>query len=119
CRSTVAVATFSLTYRCEGSAGIAARSACAPASQFHPRGRGHLKQVRRVVRLSGRVNRSATGKTSEQVGLIDRGWIIRTRLRILPRFLHAGLSRRSEEHTSELQSRENFVCRLLLEQKNK
>src|SRR5690606_40936078 len=26
---------------------------------------------------------------------------------------------RSEEHTSELQSRENLVCRLLLEEKNK
>src|SRR5690606_42061831 len=31
---------------------------------------------------------------------------------------HAG-STRSEEHTSELQSRENLVCRLLLEKKNK
>src|SRR5690606_41828357 len=33
---------------------------------------------------------------------------------------HAGLHRglRSEEHTSELQSRENLVCRLLLEKKN-
>src|SRR5690606_24423448 len=30
----------------------------------------------------------------------------------------AGLSSRSEEHTSELQSRENLVCRLLLEKKN-
>src|SRR5690606_39888029 len=30
---------------------------------------------------------------------------------------HIGLSR-SEEHTSELQSRENLVCRLLLEKKN-
>src|SRR5690606_40279546 len=29
------------------------------------------------------------------------------------------LSSRSEEHTSELQSRENLVCRLLLEKKNK
>src|SRR5690606_41639849 len=28
------------------------------------------------------------------------------------------LIRRSEEHTSELQSRENLVCRLLLEKKN-
>src|SRR5436309_12629029 len=28
-------------------------------------------------------------------------------------------SPRSEEHTSELQSRENLVCRLLLEKKNK
>src|SRR5436309_6855640 len=34
------------------------------------------------------------------------------------RFDSAGLSvRRSEEHTSELQSRENLVCRLLLEKK--
>src|SRR5690606_41280884 len=29
----------------------------------------------------------------------------------------SGLARRSEEHTSELQSRENLVCRLLLEKK--
>src|SRR5690606_40248984 len=29
------------------------------------------------------------------------------------------LSKRSEEHTSELQSRENLVCRLLLEKKKK
>src|SRR2546430_1936560 len=30
-----------------------------------------------------------------------------------------GLSRRSEEHTSELQSQSNLVCRLLLEKKKK
>src|SRR5690606_40072293 len=30
----------------------------------------------------------------------------------------AALDDRSEEHTSELQSRENLVCRLLLEKKN-
>src|SRR6266511_5414525 len=30
---------------------------------------------------------------------------------------HRGERRRSEEHTSELQSRENLVCRLLLEKK--
>src|SRR6266511_5513258 len=36
------------------------------------------------------------------------------------RDLHAGLQpARSEEHTSELQSRENLVCRLLLEKKKK
>src|SRR5690606_40607030 len=34
--------------------------------------------------------------------------------------LHFGLyGDRSEEHTSELQSRENLVCRLLLEKKKK
>src|SRR3712207_6947080 len=31
----------------------------------------------------------------------------------------AALSERSEEHTSELQSRQYLVCRLLLEKKNK
>src|SRR3712207_9005692 len=40
------------------------------------------------------------------------------------RGVHAGLclaegQRRSEEHTSELQSRQYLVCRLLLEKKNK
>src|SRR5438093_5727071 len=36
------------------------------------------------------------------------------------RFLHAGAQEtdRSEEHTSELQSLTNLVCRLLLEKKN-
>ena len=32
--------------------------------------------------------------------------------------LRATAGARSEEHTSELQSRENLVCRLLLEKKN-
>src|SRR3712207_7351454 len=32
---------------------------------------------------------------------------------------HPGLGRRSEEHTSELQSRQYLVCRLLLEKKKK
>src|SRR2546427_3539132 len=31
---------------------------------------------------------------------------------------HYNLSNRSEEHTSELQSQSNLVCRLLLEKKN-
>src|SRR5436309_7455397 len=39
----------------------------------------------------------------------------------LARYLETGEGpgRRSEEHTSELQSRENLVCRLLLEKKKK
>src|SRR5436309_11855905 len=32
---------------------------------------------------------------------------------------HGDAGLRSEEHTSELQSRENLVCRLLLEKKNR
>src|SRR6201989_3727625 len=31
--------------------------------------------------------------------------------------VHASMARRSEEHTSELQSRRDLVCRLLLEKK--
>src|SRR5690606_41362362 len=37
----------------------------------------------------------------------------------LEKYLGAKYPGRSEEHTSELQSRENLVCRLLLEKKNK
>src|SRR6266511_5663180 len=39
--------------------------------------------------------------------------------RRFPKQLQAICCRRSEEHTSELQSRENLVCRLLLEKKKK
>src|SRR2546430_10393723 len=39
------------------------------------------------------------------------------RLRVSGRTATSG-SRRSEEHTSELQSQSNLVCRLLLEKKN-
>src|SRR5688572_32520730 len=35
-----------------------------------------------------------------------------------PRFRENALATRSEEHTSELQSQSNLVCRLLLEKKN-
>src|SRR3712207_7536860 len=34
------------------------------------------------------------------------------------RILQLGIAKRSEEHTSELQSRQYLVCRLLLEKKN-
>src|SRR5690606_20416330 len=37
----------------------------------------------------------------------------------VPRLTLRGTAARSEEHTSELQSRENLVCRLLLEKKKK
>src|SRR5690606_40722184 len=40
-------------------------------------------------------------------------------LAITPVTTSPDLGRRSEEHTSELQSRENLVCRLLLEKKKK
>src|SRR2546430_3561068 len=43
----------------------------------------------------------------------------RRRARTAERHHRAGGSSRSEEHTSELQSQSNLVCRLLLEKKKK
>src|SRR3712207_8837827 len=52
---------------------------------------------------------------ADQLGL-ERRWCL------LAALVHAGLGYftvgRSEEHTSELQSRQYLVCRLLLEKKN-
>src|SRR5690625_6319317 len=51
-----------------------------------------------------------------------RSWHMRIRWRLSPLQLirpNAGPAMRSEEHTSELQSRGHLVCRLLLEKKNK
>src|SRR5438105_5215636 len=45
---------------------------------------------------------------------MSSGWTIFLRFA-----LRAGAQRRSEEHTSELQSRVDLVCRLLLEKKKK
>src|SRR5204862_7160498 len=52
-------------------------------------------------------------------GLCPRAYVCRTRpcLR-MPRARHSK-TRRSEEHTSELQSRRDLVCRLLLEKKKR
>src|SRR3712207_8221409 len=55
----------------------------------------------------GRVRRIVSG--------IER--VTRRRCRLLPA-AHLEHLRRSEEHTSELQSRQYLVCRLLLEKKN-
>src|SRR2546430_14434459 len=49
-----------------------------------------------------------------------RGWTPRRNERsvVLPRLAQSCEVVRSEEHTSELQSQSNLVCRLLLEKKN-
>src|SRR5690606_41233370 len=44
---------------------------------------------------------------------IGHGWYVAKRRR------HVRMGSRSEEHTSELQSREKLVCRLLLEKKKR
>src|SRR5690606_4673961 len=64
----------------------------------------------------------ADGRALDQrsVTLLQQFRLVQFRLgelQIGARFAHVCLKWRSEEHTSELQSRENLVCRLLLEKK--
>src|SRR5207244_11092062 len=55
--------------------------------------------------------RWTSGTEAASKRAISPGWGVRTRA--------AGAARRSEEHTSELQSPDHLVCRLLLEKKKK
>src|SRR5688572_31168141 len=63
--------------------------------------------------------------TRVEPGVVEITLPYRTDLTQQDNFVHAGIiatiadSARSEEHTSELQSQSNLVCRLLLEKKNK
>src|SRR5687768_18181105 len=52
-----------------------------------------------------------------RIGSIPTSFILAVVERVL-HVLHACEAQRSEEHTSELQSRLHLVCRLLLEKKN-
>src|SRR5438105_12923586 len=64
--------------------------------------------------------RSPQITSPKSVGSNSRNALLETRSRKLLRansFAWASLGRRSEEHTSELQSRVDLVCRLLLEKK--
>src|SRR5690606_40427170 len=56
-----------------------------------------------------------TGLLFSFAGLALAMWLVHLNAR---RFQPKRSAARSEEHTSELQSRENLVCRLLLEKKN-
>src|SRR5690606_41569373 len=84
-----------------------------------------ISDVGDFVGVSGTPMKTKTGELSLQV----MSFIMLTKaLRPLPekwhglsnveqRYRHRYVDLRSEEHTSELQSRENLVCRLLLEKK--
>src|SRR3712207_7931800 len=52
------------------------------------------------------------------VFVLGIGYVLRTKMQTSEDFFLSGRSLRSEEHTSELQSRQYLVCRLLLEKKN-
>src|SRR5690606_1503390 len=58
---------------------------------------------------------SKMANNSEIIAILSNGISFR---RLLKPYMISAFVIRSEEHTSELQSRENLVCRLLLEKKN-
>src|SRR5690625_5730086 len=67
--------------------------------------------------LNAKANARIGQKTREQV--IATAETLGYRPNALAKSLVRGSSKRSEEHTSELQSRGHLVCRLLLEKKKK
>src|SRR5438034_5616001 len=69
--------------------------------------------VRRIFGKSG----SQTDRESSNLG--GHGFQNDPRDRFANERFHAGRNLRSEEHTSELQSHSDLVCRLLLEKKNR
>src|SRR5690606_40234774 len=70
-----------------------------------PRHKGRARSGRRPP-----LGTKHTGPGTEETSRRCRGLLVCVRARVSGRA-------RSEEHTSELQSRENLVCRLLLEKK--
>src|SRR5207302_8929160 len=67
-------------------------------------------RVDRVVGAVDEANAQALNGSAGELAVLHR---------LLDPFVDGDAARRSEEHTSELQSRENLVCRLLLEKKKK
>src|SRR2546427_4184827 len=64
--------------------------------------------------------RLSVGTTCFKLGLMDQAERhLRRALLLREKALSPSLKQRSEEHTSELQSQSNLVCRLLLEKKKK
>src|SRR5207249_6408209 len=86
-----------------------------------PRGRGKTGGIPGPLCPGGRIvneHDERSGSTMSRTGTTLEA--ARSR-RPIPKTMRAGVFRekRSEEHTSELQSRFDLVCRLLLEKKNR
>src|SRR5690606_39811869 len=76
------------------------------------------RRKRRDLRRDGRVRAALSPESGARAGLV-LGYLLRARLSVPGHLVPDAVDEwtRSEEHTSELQSRENLVCRLLLEKK--
>src|SRR5690606_40578452 len=79
--------------------------------------RSVLPEIRRIVAVDARVEIVDAGLVIDPSAGGRRDPDLLRKL-LVPKLLTAVIDiERSEEHTSELQSRENLVCRLLLEKK--
>src|SRR5438445_1417831 len=109
CRSPLAAALLERALVERGIEGLAVASAGTGAWDGAPVSEGaYLVGLERGLDLSGHRARLLTRE------LVDGADLILT----MARHHRARADERSEEHTSELQSRQYLVCRLLLEKKN-
>src|SRR3712207_7679149 len=69
-----------------------------------------FRSIGEALNLSALTVKSHLSRIGRKLGTGDRAQMVALAMR-------AGVIRRSEEHTSELQSRQYLVCRLLLEKK--
>src|SRR5690606_39399247 len=69
-----------------------------------------VSQAFEAMKYTTRPIRASTSTRTKEIQAIPCSWPCASGCRAVPLM-------RSEEHTSELQSRENLVCRLLLEKK--
>src|SRR5690349_22882528 len=72
----------------------------------------------RSLLMFGRTTQALASLGSASTRVTQRWWRTST-VRVPPDAVVSTASGRSEEHTSELQSRRDLVCRLLLEKKKK
>src|SRR5690242_4310739 len=112
-------------------ADLAARNGCALVLMHNQEGTDYagdlMEEIKRFLSVAA-VRAMAAGVPREKVILdpgigfgktADHNWEVMRRLEELRELGHPILIGRSEEHTSELQSHVNLVCRLLLEKKKK
>src|SRR5690349_24222874 len=88
----------------------------APGGRLAPGGTS--KCQRPISTTSGPLVQTDSGRTPKMGGGLDVSFMCARKMRIACRPFIGG-QLRSEEHTSELQSRRDLVCRLLLEKKKK
>src|SRR5699024_11717701 len=93
-----------------------------PSKTFVPAGQGRLRQILHCTKKIGLYFRGVNGPPLQTIIVIVKATVCQRLLRESVMYFWSGMLRRilrSEEHTSELQSRFDLVCRLLLEKKKK